>query len=136
MTRAIFVLLVGLSASKAWALDYSGEFSGAHSSGEPCETLFTPAAHSARFIVTGQTAVLHFEGIEEKGFFHGTTFVGQWGYANDFEMSKTLEREGIRYRVQLSGIATWELLYAEAEVTASRDGKVLCTAAADYTGVR
>lgn len=135
MRAWMLCFLIAVPALGAPAFDYSGEMDLVQSSGGPCDSVFVATEYGARFIVTGQTAVLNLRAAPEKGFLDGT-YVGLWGYSNDFGAEKSFDREGYRYSVKIEGIATFDLLYAKIKVTASEAGIVVCKASAEYTGFR
>lgn len=115
------------------------EMSSIRVEGPGCDDIFAITRYDAEhFLVgpTGRTSVVHFKDRHsaegEKGFFHGISFIGLYGYNGDVLVERDVAWRGQDYRVQMEGIIDRNVILLQLKVT-KLPGEV-CRAAADFAG--
>lgn len=119
-------------------LFFEGSFEHTSMTKTGCDAVFAQTDFEVSHHLVGpskRTSVVHFQNKEKKGFLHGVSLVGVFGYSNDFQDEHTLRKDDAEYKIVAEGIVSVDLLVMTVRVTKHPIGSpfVLCEAIGEFS---
>ncbi len=117
--------------------EFDGSFSETRADGDACQSIFQVTDYHVKHFLAGptrRTSVLYFEDLGAEGFFHGLSFIGNYGGSNDIYYEKQVRLGDWTYDVVADGLLDRNVTVIYFNVVGAGPDGASCSASATYSG--